>query len=58
MIKRHKFLKKLKTAIGRSPVTALLGLRQCGKTPLARYLGGQKSADYYDLESQVDLRRL
>ncbi len=58
MIKRQQYLKKLKAAIKRSPVTALLGPRQCGKTTLARELGEQQSAVYYDLESHIDLRRL
>jgi len=58
MIKRNNFLNRLQTAISRSPITALLGPRQCGKTTLARYFGEKQSADYYDLESQVDLRRL
>jgi len=34
-----RIVQKLKAAIKRSPVTALLGPRQCGKTNLARGLG-------------------
>jgi hypothetical protein len=42
----------------RSPVTALLGPRQCGKTTLARVFGQGPAATYFDLESQPDLQRL
>lgn len=56
MIDRPCYLGQLRTAMRRSPVTALLGPRQCGKTTLARLLGDQ--AAYFDLESQPDLRRL
>jgi len=52
------YLKQLATAIRRSPVTALLGPRQCGKTTLARIFGENRNATYYDLESQPDVHRL
>lgn len=55
MIPRHRHLEALRTALRRSPVTALLGPRQCGKTTLARTL---ETAAYYDLESPTDARRL
>jgi len=58
MISRPVYLKQLETAVGRSPVTALLGPRQCGKTTLARVFAEGKTATYFDLESQPDLRRL
>ena len=38
MIDRTHYLERLTTAIGRSPITALLGPRQVGKTTLARLL--------------------
>ena len=41
-----------------SPVTALLGPRQCGKTTLAREIGQQRSATYFDLEDPNDQARL
>lgn len=44
-------------ATRRSPITALLGPRQCGKTTLARAFGGG-DATYFDLESVPDQRRL
>ena len=58
MIDRPSYLKQLKTAVRRSPITALLGPRQCGKTTLARIFAQNKKATYFDLESQPDLRRL
>lgn len=57
MIKRQNYLQRLSRAVKRSPVTALLGPRQCGKTTLARQFG-KKEAVYFDLESQPDVRRL
>lgn len=58
MIKRPSYLKQIETALKRSPITALLGPRQCGKTTLARLLSQERKATYFDLESQPDLRRL
>jgi len=58
MIDRDYYLTSLATATKRSPVTALLGPRQCGKTTLARIFGKQCNASYFDLESPVDQQRL
>ena len=58
MIGRPEFTSRLPRALRRSPVTAILGPRQCGKTTLARLNGAGKKAEYFDLESQPDLRRL
>ncbi|MFZ2097593.1 MAG: ATP-binding protein [Anaerolineales bacterium] len=58
MIKRPAYLKSLKTAVSRSPVTALLGPRQTGKTTLARMFTEEKPATFFDLESIPDQRRL
>jgi predicted AAA+ superfamily ATPase len=58
MINRARYLQQLSTATKRSPVTALLGPRQCGKTTLARLFGQQHSAHYFDLESPMDQQRL
>src|SRR5215471_7393237 len=58
MIERVSYLQQLATAVRRSPVTALLGPRQCGKTTLAHAFGQGRQATYFDLESQPDLRRL
>ncbi len=58
MIERNYYLHRLETAIGRAPVTALLGPRQCGKTTLARQIAGQTESVIFDLESVPDQRRL
>ncbi len=51
-------MERLEKAVRRSPITALLGPRQCGKTTLARLFGAGRKATYFDLESQPDLQRL
>ena len=58
MIQRASYIEKLSDALRRSPIIALLGPRQSGKTTLARMFGKGKNATYFDLESQPDLRRL
>ncbi len=58
MIKRPFYISTLTTALNRSPITALLGPRQCGKTTLAHLLMKQQQAVYFDLESVPDQRRL
>jgi uncharacterized protein len=58
MISRPAYLEQLAKAVQRSPVTALLGPRQCGKTTLVRMFGESNGITYYDLESQPDLIRL
>ena len=58
MIERPAYINKLITAHHRSPITALLGPRQCGKTTLAHLFGSGHKAEYFDLESQPDLQRL
>jgi predicted AAA+ superfamily ATPase len=58
VIDRHYLIQRLAIANRRSPITALLGPRQCGKTTLARIFGGDRKAEYFDLESQPDLQRL
>ncbi len=58
MINRPTYIAKLSNSLRRSPITALLGPRQSGKTTLARMFGEGKIATYFDLESQPDLKRL
>ena len=58
MISRPDYINRISTAIKRSPVTALLGPRQCGKTTLARMVTRDIDATYFDLESQQDSARL
>ncbi|MGA1864566.1 MAG: ATP-binding protein [bacterium] len=58
MINRPSYLQQLDSATRRSPVTALLGSRQCGKTTLARMFSENQNATYFDLESLPDRQRL
>jgi len=58
MISRVDYLDFLANAVQRSPVTALLGPRQCGKTTLARLFGQSRKATHFDLESAPDRQRL
>lgn len=57
-VDRPSYILGIKKALGRSPVVALLGPRQCGKTTLARMVGADQPSTYYDLEKPSDLRRL
>jgi uncharacterized protein len=54
-LSRPYWLKALRQALAQSPVVALLGPRQSGKSTLARMLKPQHS---FDLESQASLRAL
>lgn len=58
MIERPVYEKWVKKALERSPVCALLGPRQCGKTTLARTIASGRDSHYFDLESPRDLLRL
>jgi len=58
MIERHAVSGRLRAALGRSRVVALVGPRQCGKTTLARTLVPADSPNYFDLEDPVGLARL
>jgi len=46
MIQRPAYLKLIAAAVRRSPVTALMGPRQCGKTTLARMFQQGKKASF------------
>lgn len=58
MIDRKTDLQRVRTALKRSRVAALLGPRQCGKTTLARQLVPADSLNYFDLEEAQSLARL
>lgn len=58
MIARPAVLARLRAALRRSPVVALLGPRHCGKTTLARRLVSARDPNYFDLEDPVCLARL
>ena len=53
MISRTAYLKQLKRALGRNPVVAMIGPRQCGKTTLARQILPSDHANFFDLEDPV-----
>ncbi len=57
-ISRDSLLGRVRTALRRSPVVALLGPRQCGKTTLARQLADAADTEFIDLESPAGQRRL
>lgn len=48
----------VRKALGRNPVVALLGPRQCGKTTLARQMMPEDHSQYFDLEDPVTVRPL
>jgi predicted AAA+ superfamily ATPase len=58
VIARPAVLARLRAALRRSPVVALLGPRHCGKTTLARRLVSARDPNYFDLEDPVSLARL
>lgn len=58
LIARPALLSDVRTALRRSPVVALIGPRQCGKTTTARLLLSPDSPRYFDLEDPTSLARL
>ena len=60
MIHRHQHLKALERLLRDSPVVALIGARQTGKTTLAGQLAQRRKgpAHVFDLESSADVARL
>lgn len=58
MFARPDALARLRAALRRSPVVALLGPRQSGKTTLARQLLPAGHPNYFDLEDPISLARL
>ena len=58
MIDRTQYRKQVFSALKRSPVTAILGPRQCGKTTLAREICAKEKGIFFDLESPQDEARL
>jgi len=53
MIDRHAYRKQVHQALKRSPVVALLGARQTGKTTLAQEFVPIDSNNYFDLEDPL-----
>jgi len=58
VVARPEVLARIRTALGRSRVVAIVGPRQCGKTTLARLIVPADSPNYLDLEDPVSLARL
>lgn len=58
MLQRYRYKSAIERALDRSPICALLGPRQCGKTTLARSLSKERPSHYFDLESPRDQLRL
>lgn len=58
LVSRPHLLQELRTALRRSPVVALTGPRQCGKTTTARLILPADSPKYFDLEDPASLARL
>ncbi len=58
VIDRRDWLARIRRALARSRVVALLGPRQCGKTTLAREIVAPDSPRYFDLEDPTSLARL
>lgn len=57
-LKRPDLTRAVEAGLRASPVTALLGPRQCGKTSLARRIADRRRGTYFDLESPTDAARL
>ncbi len=57
-IRRAELLGQVLRALRDSPVVALVGPRQCGKTTLARAIAARRPAEVFDLEDPVSARRL
>jgi predicted AAA+ superfamily ATPase len=55
---RQRILHRVEAALDRSPVVALTGPRQCGKTTLSRVIAKRRQATFFDLEHPTDARRL
>jgi hypothetical protein len=58
MIERPELVRQVEYGLTHSPVTAILGPRQCGKTTLAREIGRREKAVYFDLELPEDRAKL
>lgn len=59
MIDRINNMKRLKSALARSPVVVLIGARGVGKTTMAKACAeAAKESAYYDLETDADQRSL
>lgn len=53
MISREVLAERIRVGLKRSPIVALLGPRQCGKTTLARQIVDGESEQFFDLEDPM-----
>jgi predicted AAA+ superfamily ATPase len=58
MILRTRLQAKIQHFLSDSPITALLGPRQCGKTTISRLVAENQKAVFFDLENPVDFQQL
>lgn len=58
MIPRPGLLRRIRAALRRARVVALVGPRQCGKSTVARRIVRAGDANYFDLEDPTSLARL
>jgi predicted AAA+ superfamily ATPase len=59
MLERSSYLARIESGLSRSPIVALLGPRQCGKTTLAKMVSElHPVSHFFDLESLQDSQRL
>src|SRR5687768_6258565 len=59
MLDRPRLFQALRTSLRRSPITAILGPRQCGKTTLSlAFAREQERVSYFDLEDPAVLMSL
>ncbi len=50
MIQRNGYLERVRRALSRNPIVAIVGPRQCGKTTLAQQFLPESDGNYFDLE--------
>lgn len=58
MIPRTRIHSRIDSALGRSPIVALVGPRRVGKTTLARAFVAEDAPHYFDLEDPASMARL
>lgn len=58
MILRTHLQDKIERTLADSPITALLGPRQCGKTTISRLIAENHDAIIFDLENPADFQQL
>ena len=58
MIYRERLIKEIASSLKNYPVTAILGIRQCGKTTISNYISKKYSTTIFDLEDPVSTTQL